>query len=60
MILLPLIDLYFIIPAVIAQIFIHTAELVIPTEIQTNEVDAEIETQPVLVKTKISKCSFKY
>ena len=44
------------IPAVIAQSFIPTAELVIPTGTQTNEANAEIETQPVTVETKISKC----
>ena len=40
----------------IAQIFIPTAELVIPTGIATNEANAEIETQPVIFETKISKC----
>ena len=51
-----MIDLYFLIPTVTAQIFIPTAELVMPTGIQTNEANAEIETQPVTVKTKTSKC----
>ena len=41
----------------IAQIFIPTAELAIPTETQTNEANAEIETQPVTIETKISRCS---
>ena len=40
-----IIDLYFLIPAVTAQMFIPTAELVIPTRTQTNETNAEIETQ---------------
>ena len=40
----------------IAQIFIPTAELVIPTGIATNEANAEIETQAVTAQTKISKC----
>ena len=46
----------------IAQIFILAAELVIPTGTQTNEANAEIETQPVIVEVKISRCStyFKY
>ena len=52
-----IIDLYFLIPAVIAQIFIPTAELVILTGIATNKANAEIETQPVTVEGKISKCS---
>ena len=47
----------FLFPAVIAHIFISTAELVIPTGTQTNEADAEIETQPVTFETKITKCS---
>ena len=36
----------------IAQIFIPTARLVIPTGTQTNKANAEIETQPVAVKQK--------
>ena len=50
-------DLYFLIPAVIPQVFIPTAELVIPTGPKTNEANAEIETQTVIVETKISQCS---
>ena len=34
-----------------------TAELVVPAGTQTNEANAEIETQPVTVETKISECS---
>ena len=41
----------------IAQIFIPTAELIIPTGIATYEANAEIEPQQVTVKAKISKCS---
>ena len=41
----------------IAQTFIPTAELVIPTGIATNEANAEIETPPVAVEGKIGKCS---
>ena len=37
-----IIDLYFIIPAVIAQIFNPTAKLVIPTGTQTKEANAKI------------------
>ena len=50
------------ISAVIAQIFIATAELIIPTGKQTNEANAEIETQPVTVEARMRKCStqFKY
>ena len=52
-----LIDLYFLIPATIAQMFMPTAELVMPTGISTNKVNAEIETQPVTVETRIRKFS---
>ena len=50
-------DLYFLTPALIAQSFISTAKLVMPTGTQTNEVNAEIETKLVIIETKISKCS---
>ena len=52
-----IIDLYFLIPEVIGQIFTPTAELLMPTATQTNEANVEIETQPVIVEAKISKCS---
>ena len=39
----------------IAQIFIRTAEAIIPTGTQTNEAYPEIETQPVIVETKIGE-----
>ena len=56
-----IIDLYFLIPAVIAKVFNPTAEIVIPTGIPTKEAKAEVETHPVNVKAKISRCfiSFK-
>ena len=38
-----IIDLYLLIPTVVAQIFIPTAELAIPKGTPTNEVNAEIE-----------------
>ena len=41
----------------IAQIFNPTTELVISTGTKTNEANAEIETQPVTVEAKMSKCS---
>ena len=41
---------------VIAEIFIPTAEHVISTGRQTNETNAEIQTLPGTVKTKINKC----
>ena len=53
-----IIDLHFLIPAVIAQILIPTAELLILTGTETNEPNAEIETQPIdNFEAKISKYS---
>ena len=49
-------DLYLLIPAVITQIFDPTAKLAIPTETQTNEANAEIETHPLTAETKTRKC----
>ena len=57
MVLFLIIDLYFLIPAVIGQIVIPTAELIIPTETQTNEANTEIETQPGTSEFKIRKHS---
>ena len=50
-------DLYFLIPAVFAQIFDPIAELVIPIEIPSKEAKAEIEIHPVTVEAKIRKFS---
>ena len=58
LVLFLIIDLYLLIPARIAQIFIPTADLVVPTGTQTNDVNTEIEIQPVTVEAKITKCSF--
>ena len=49
------IDLYFLIPAVIAQIFNPILELVIPIGIPINEAKAEMETHPLIVEAKINK-----
>ena len=43
-----IIDLYFLIPAVIAQIFNPISELVIPIGIPMKEAKAETETDPVI------------
>ena len=50
-----IIDLCILISAVTAQIVIPTA--VIETGTQTNEANAKIEAQPVIIETKISRCS---
>ena len=50
-----IIGLYFeqtVIPAIIEQTFIPTTEFVILTGTQTNDANAEIETQPVIVENK--------
>ena len=49
------IDLYFLIPAIIAQIFNPILELVIPIGIPINEAKAEMETHPLIVEAKINK-----
>ena len=55
-----LFDLYFLITAVIAQLFNPTAELAVPIEILTSEVKAEIETQLVIAESNKSNCSMYY
>ena len=52
-----IIDLNFLIPAVMALIFNPNADLIMPIEIPTKESKAEIETHPVTADAKISKCS---
>ena len=52
-----IIDFYALIPAVIAQIFNPTAELVLAIEIPTKEAKAETETHPEITEAKISICS---
>ena len=47
-----IIDLYFLISPVIAQIFNPTAELVIPIGIPSKKAKAEIEIHPVIVEAK--------
>ena len=52
-----IIDLYFLIPPVIAQIFNLIAELVIPMELPIKQAKAETEIQAVIVEAKIRKYS---
>ena len=52
-----IIDLYFLIPAVIAKIFNDIAELEILIGTSTKETKAEMETHQVTVEAKIRKCS---
>ena len=50
-------DLYFLVPAVAAQIFIPTVEHTIITGTLTNDANAEIEKRPLTAETKTRKCS---
>ena len=50
-----IIDLYFLIPAVITQIFNKIAELVITIGIPTKEAKTEVETHPVIEEIIISE-----
>ena len=52
-----IIDLHFLIPAVIAQVFNPIADLVIPIGIPSKETKTEIEIHPVIVEAKIRTCS---
>ena len=52
-----IIDLYFLIPAFIGQIFNPIAERVIPIGIPIKEAKAEIEIHPLIVEAEIRKCS---
>ena len=52
-----IINLHFLIPAVIAQIVNPVAELVIPIGIPNKEPKAEFEINPVVVEAQIRKCS---
>ena len=49
------IELYFLIPAFIAQIFNPIAELVIPIGIPSKEAKAETEIHPAIAEIKIRK-----
>ena len=52
-----IIDLYFLIPLVIAQIFNPIAELVNRIGIPTKKAKAEMETHPVIVEITVSEWS---
>ena len=52
-----IIDLYFLIPAIITQIFHPIVNLAMPTGIPIIEAKEEMETDPLTVEIEISKCS---
>ena len=55
--LLLIIDLNFLIPPVITQLFIVAAELAMHARIPNKKPKSETETHPVILDAKISKCS---
>ena len=55
-----IIYLYFLIPAINDQTFTAARKLVIPQEIPTKEVKAEIETEAVTAEAKLSKCLVQF
>ena len=52
-----IIDLYFLIPATITQIFKPVAKLVIYIGTRSKEANDEIDIYPVIAEAKIRKCS---
>ena len=50
-----LVQLYFLIPAVIPQVFSPAAEIITPRVITTKEAKAEIEIHLVTVKAKVRR-----
>ena len=52
-----IIGFYFLIPAIIAQVFNVTVELAISIGIPIKEAKVEIEVHPAIVEAKIRKCS---
>ena len=52
-----IIDVYFLIPVVIAQIFNPIVELIIRTGIPTKGAKSEMEIEPVIIEIAVSKCS---
>ena len=52
-----IIDLYFLIPAAIAQMFSPIVKLAIPIRIPSKEAKPEIQIHPVIVEAKIRNCS---
>ena len=52
-----IIDLYFLITAIIAQSLNPIADLAIPIGIPIKEAKSEIEIQPVILEAKIRRCS---
>ena len=52
-----IIDLYFLIPAVITQVFIVSAELTTSKTIPTKEAKSEIGTRPATAEVRVIKFS---
>ena len=52
-----IIDLHFLVDAIIAQIFDSIVELIIPSQISIKEAKTEMEIHIVIAKAKVSTCS---
>ena len=52
LLLFSIIDLYFLIPAVIGKNFNATVEFAMPAGTPSNDANTEIETQPLTAETK--------
>ena len=55
-----IIDLHFLIPAVVTQISNPLVEFVIPIRIPTKQAKVGLETHPVIVEIAISECSIQF
>ena len=55
-----IVNLYFLIPVVIAPISYPTVRLVIPVGTPTKQAKSEIGKHPVTTEVKTGKCSIKY
>ena len=52
-----IIDLYFLLIAIMSQVFNSTTELTVPTEMKIKEAKVEIQTHLLTLEAKISKLS---
>ena len=55
-----IVDLYFLIVEIIANIFNHIVEIIISFDISIKEAKPEIEIHTVSVKNKLRKCSISF
>ena len=55
-----IIDFYFFVPAVIAEVFNLFTELAIPIGVPTNEAKVQIETQSITAEMRKTECSKQF